>query len=272
MAPELRCCLGHDDPPRLVWRVPGSPDVVRCPRCGLVFLRTLPYPDPIQPYGAEYFVGYASHRRDFQREADRLLDRIGRLRHPPGDLVDIGAGLGYHVLAARARGWSAEGYEPSAWAADYARRTLGVTLHRIGGTGLRLNPNSIDVALVNHTLEHVPEPAELLRELRTALRPAGLVILGVPNWNGVLRRVLGRRWPHLDPSRHLWHFTRRTLRALLERSGFSVERLVSELGFPRPAIGFHPTPKMLWNEFLKTIYFFHHFGHGEALFAVARRG
>lgn len=269
--PPLRCCLGHTVRPTLVWHLADSPDLVRCPACGLVFLQSLPRSDPTAAYDATYFENYSRFARDFQRVADRELQRIERYARPPGRFLDAGAGLGYHVAAARQRGWTASGIEVSPAAVSFARRELRLELTQGSLPDVDLPPASADVILLNHVLEHVVSPGQVLRRMAATFAPGGTLFVGVPNWNGILRRLTGKRWAHLAPQHHLWHFTAKTLRLLFEQNGFTVESMVSERGFPQPAIGFRPTPRMLFNEFLKSIYVFHWFGLGETLFAVAER-
>jgi hypothetical protein len=47
------------------------------------------------------------------------------------------------------------------------------------------------------------------------------VLVGVPNLASVQASLGGERWFHLDPERHLVHFTPQGLVALLERAGFT---------------------------------------------------
>ena len=44
----------------------------------------------------------------------------------------------------------------------------------------------------------------------------------MPNAGSLQAALFGPRWFHLDLPRHLFHFTPRTLRALLERSGLEI--------------------------------------------------
>jgi hypothetical protein len=47
------------------------------------------------------------------------------------------------------------------------------------------------------------------------------MLVGVPNVASLQSRLGGERWFHLDPQRHLVHFTARGLSALVERAGFT---------------------------------------------------
>lgn len=45
---------------------------------------------------------------------------------------------------------------------------------------LPFSEHTFDVVMLSHTLEHISEPYELLRECRRVLKPGGLLILAVP--------------------------------------------------------------------------------------------
>jgi SAM-dependent methyltransferase len=72
---------------------------------------------------------------------------------------------------------------------------------------------SFDVALCTQVLEHVPEPAAVLAELRRVLRPGGELWLTVP-FVGEL---------HEEPHDH-YRYTSHGLRGLCERAGFGEVR------------------------------------------------
>jgi predicted SAM-dependent methyltransferase len=73
-----------------------------------------------------------------------------------------------------------------------------------------------------HVLEHVMRPVELLQWARRILAPNGLVQVTVPSLASWQAQVGGPRWLHLDVPRHRYHFTRGTLRRILEDNGFEV--------------------------------------------------
>jgi predicted TPR repeat methyltransferase len=85
-----------------------------------------------------------------------------------------------------------------------------------------------DVVIAGDVLEHLVDPARLMREVAAQLAPGGELIVSVPNvahWYPRTRMALGlfgydRRGP-LD-STHLRFFTKRTLRAFVARTGFDV--------------------------------------------------
>jgi hypothetical protein len=45
----------------------------------------------------------------------------------------------------------------------------------------------------------------------------------VPNFNSLQAHFGRERWFHLDPPRHLWHFSPRSLSFILDKSGFIIK-------------------------------------------------
>lgn len=148
--------------------------------------------------------------------ARRALRRIERHR-VPGTMLDVGCWTGSFLVAARERGWSARGVEPSEWAAARARgRGLDVTNGHVEDAPL--DPSSLDLVTACDVVEHLEDPRSVMRMIVTALRPGGVVYLTVPDAGSPIARALGRRWWSVLPM-HLQYFTRDSMRAMLDSLG-----------------------------------------------------
>src|SRR5207302_1496715 len=135
-----------------------------------------------------------------------------------GRLLDVGCGTGEVLLAARARGWTAQGVEPERTGAEVARaRGVDVRVSPLEQSGLP--ERSFDVVSAFHVLEHMPDSRAFLGTLARWARSGGFVTIEVPNWRSVQRRRLGADWPGLRPGEHLAHFTPETLRRALKEAG-----------------------------------------------------
>lgn len=149
--------------------------------------------------------------------------RIRRYR-AAGRILDVGCGRGLFLHVMRRAGWSVAGVESSQETAGEASAAYGVEVVAGDPPEWPFLPGSFDVVTLNHVLEHLPDPADWIRACRRLLSPGGLLVVSVPNL-GSLQAIVGNRdWFHLDVPRHLHHFTRRGLHALLEREGFRVLR------------------------------------------------
>jgi SAM-dependent methyltransferase len=98
-----------------------------------------------------------------------------------------------------------------------------------------------DIVLGADVLEHLVNPGALLRQAREALAPGGTAIFCVPNiahWYPRSRSTLGMfdydQRGILD-STHLRFFTRRSIRRLIERQGYSIRR-IEPVGLPFDAL------------------------------------
>jgi hypothetical protein len=67
----------------------------------------------------------------------------------------------------------------------------------------------------------------LVRRARQLIRPHGILYVVTPNSVGLLARVRGEKFNYWIPPEHVFHYSPRSLRDLLERNGFEVARLTS---------------------------------------------
>lgn len=194
--------------------------IVRCNACGFMYQN--PQPDPAWILSA--YEDVVDTRYDDEREGRlhtfrRELAEIGRLT-PPGRLLDVGSHVGVFVEVAQAMGWEADGVEPSRWAAELARsRGLSVICGTVDD--LHGQASSYDLVTLWDVVEHLPDPAAELRRLYGLLRRGGLLAISTMDVDAPIARLLGRRWPWYMQM-HLFYFSRRTLRQLVENAGFEV--------------------------------------------------
>jgi hypothetical protein len=73
-----------------------------------------------------------------------------------------------------------------------------------------------------HVLEHIPEPIGVLADVRRLLQEQGVLMVAVPNFSSLQSKFGQANWYHLDPPRHVNHFTSEGLCSLLKTAGFEV--------------------------------------------------
>ncbi len=221
-----RLC-GADDYRRLVTKL--GYDVVRCCRCGLVFVWPQPTPEDLEAVYASGAYHAEMDEAERRRWAERRLDEIERLVPPSGRLLDVGCSRGYLLEAARARGWQVVGVELNPRSVELAR-SRGLEVHCGQLADAPLAPESFDVVTAFDVIEHLRSPRAFLAQVHRLLRPDGLLVLTTPNIGGLVPRctywLVGRTigaWEHPTPPGHLVQFSRHTLLDLLSRSGFEPE-------------------------------------------------
>jgi SAM-dependent methyltransferase len=215
-----------------------SPDsflTVQCDRCGVVYL------DP-RPARAELATIYPDHYHAFtfdedhfgfvyrvrrRLEARRLLAAAGALRDGAA-VLDVGCGDGFHLDLLREHGpagWRLEGVDLDPRAAD-AAEARGVVVHRGSIEELDLEPDHYDFAILIQTIEHVGDPAAVLRAIRRVLRPGGRVLVVTDNTGSLDFAIAKRRhWGGYHFPRHWYLFDERSLTLLAHRTGYVVDEI-----------------------------------------------
>jgi 2-polyprenyl-3-methyl-5-hydroxy-6-metoxy-1,4-benzoquinol methylase len=154
------------------------------------------------------------HRAAIDMSCGHLLRHSAR-----GRLLDVGCGAGDLLLMARDLGWDAEGIDFDSEAVATARGK-GLTAFA-GQLSERCYPDeSFDLVQMSHVIEHVPRPAELVRECYRLLRQNGSLIIWTPNSASLGHRFFGERWGNLDPPRHLQLWNPAGLKELVRTVGF----------------------------------------------------
>ena len=158
----------------------------------------------------------------------------------PGDRVfEGGVSSGYFASVLVRAGLHVDGHELDPEVAERARQ---VCERVYVGDLSTFDPDELEgvynVLLFGDTLEHLPDPAAVLRRLRTRLRPDGALIISVPNVANWFVRLslLAGRFDYADRGimdrTHLRFYTVRTVAEMLDEAGFRVESLVGSIPVP----------------------------------------
>jgi SAM-dependent methyltransferase len=137
-----------------------------------------------------------------------------------GYLGELLAARGYHVTGIDSPGAARRGFPASI---DFVEADLD--------RGLPSLPGRFDIVLCADVLEHLREPAAMLRQLRDVLSPAGCLLASLPNSGHAYFRwqVLRGRFPQHDRGlfdrTHLHFYTWEGWRDLFASTGFRIRTL-----------------------------------------------
>lgn len=158
----------------------------------------------------------------------------------PGDRVfEGGVSSGYFARVLVESGRRVDGHELDPAAAEEARAVC----EKVHEGDLQIfDADELDgpyqLMLFGDTLEHVPDPASVLRRLRSQLADDGHLVVSIPNianWTVRLQLLFGRfRYTDrgiLDRT-HLRFYTVATLPEMLADAGFSVVKLQASVPVP----------------------------------------
>lgn len=203
-----------------------------------------------------------------------LAPFLGRFTSPK--ILEIGSGNGFGLCALLKRGFDVVAVEPGdeysfegRWhRAAHLLRSNGIAspetvLHRVGGENLPFPDNTFDIAISVAVLEHVHDPEQCVREAVRVLKPGGLLILNVPNYDAFWEGHYNSIWlPYVLTNKRAakWY-----VRNLLRRP----DRYVDEMNFMSPATfgtmaralpdarmnGIHPFCIWPFNAFSAAVYY-----------------
>jgi SAM-dependent methyltransferase len=144
----------------------------------------------------------------------------------PGERVlDLGCGAGRFLAALREAGADPVGVEIASAAVERARENVpGADVRLVEDDGtLPLGHGEVDLVWCSEVLEHIPDVAGALLEVRRVLKRGGRLLLTVP-YHGRLQAAviaLTRFDEHFDPlGQHVRFFTGSSLGRTLDFAGF----------------------------------------------------
>ncbi len=170
-------------------------------------------------------------------------------------LLDIGCGYGFFLKKMAQLGWQAEGIEVSKPGRDYARQELGLCIHSKPLEAIAFPSEYFDAVTLFYVIEHVHDPALLLKEVYRILKPNGMVLLRWPHSTPVVN-VLGsfaKKFDIYHTPFHLYDFNPTAMKKLVVRAGFSAaQHLIG--GYTLPEKRLHRLCSILFGKMAQGIY------------------
>lgn len=133
-------------------------------------------------------------------------------------ILDVGCGNGVKLLEMGCTGYrdltGVDEYLPSSH--EYPNGVL-VLKQPLSSLSRRY-----DLIMLHHSLEHMPDQVQSLRELHQLLQPGGKLLVRIPVFSPVIWKRYGPNWVQMDPPRHLYLHTEDSLTRVAEAAGYRI--------------------------------------------------
>jgi 2-polyprenyl-3-methyl-5-hydroxy-6-metoxy-1,4-benzoquinol methylase len=213
----------------------GEHKIVRCCTCGVHYL----YPRLTESamnraYADDHYFeggksGYSDTSYQMQEHAlratfRRLMCNLQKRNLTGGALLEVGCGFGYLLDEAKDFFSLRVGTEFSA----QGIRNASARADQVYEGGVEQVPADLkfDCVIATHVIEHVYQPLEFVKRLAGHVKPRGTLLLAAPDMGGLLRKVMGHRWPSFKTPEHVLYFDANTLSILMRQGGLSDLRLM----------------------------------------------
>lgn len=214
---HLKCLCCESDQLRPMERY-QSAYLVQCLECKFVFSEKIPTQEELE----EYYHSDYDVTRYFspitEKRYNDLLD-IFESERKTNRILDIGAGYGFFLEAAKKRGWEVFGTEIADDAIAHCAQK-DIDLFKGPVETIDFGDLSFDVVVSIEVLEHLNTPNSFVQSIHRLLRPQGVFYLTTPNFDSLLRFWLGEKYDVIGYPNHLCYYTPKTLQKLMKSNGF----------------------------------------------------
>lgn len=212
-------------------------DIYECLQCLTQFILPIPTVEDLKGL-------YDEHYAENSKEGRRLRDpKYGRLSFPRqwgiikklankkyGRILDYGCGGG-HFLDRVSDDWQKYGVEISEVARAVAK---GKGIKVFSSIGENSHRDYFDVVTMFATIEHLPNPREVVSQLSESLKVGGLFVVMTGDVGSLKANIQGERWHLYTPPGHIYFFTAHSVDYLMESLGFrKVKSLYTDGGVTR---------------------------------------
>ena len=214
--------------------------LVRCKSCDLIYLSPRIKEELIiNSYKKaidKNFINQDKYRiKTFNNSMKYLIRKYDLQPSKRFKVLDIGCAGGAFPKAASDLGMSVIGIEPSTWLAEHGRKHYNLDIR----SGLleehNLKKSSFNLVTLWDVIEHLTNPDDVISRIHHLLKNEGLLIINFPNYNSLMRKLLGFKWPFFL-SVHLTYFTPKTIENFLKKNGYLMVEVrphfqILELGY-----------------------------------------
>jgi 2-polyprenyl-3-methyl-5-hydroxy-6-metoxy-1,4-benzoquinol methylase len=136
-------------------------------------------------------------------------------------LLDVGSGDCQNLWDADYLGFKAYGFDVDRTSEQIALSN-GLSVMSGNSAAESYKSFEFDFIQLNQVIEHFIDPAIEIQNLRNILSSKGLIFISTPNSSSIYRVIFGKRWINWHVPYHQHHFSKRSLRKLLDNNNLLV--------------------------------------------------
>jgi 2-polyprenyl-3-methyl-5-hydroxy-6-metoxy-1,4-benzoquinol methylase len=220
----------------------GEHKILRCQTCTLMWLNKMPSPDDLKLvyddgyFGNKNFItgkdenlfgyyDYLAERFTRQNSYLRIINKsknyLPNFQPNQSKFLDVGCGLGYLMDAAHDARFDVRGVEFNEAALKILK---GKYVFKAECCDiLDYKEKNFDVVAMMDVIEHLLNPFATVSKLNKILNRDGILIITTMDSDGLVSRILGTKIEDFRRVKeHLFFFTRKSLRTLLEKNNFEI--------------------------------------------------
>lgn len=192
-----------------------SHTIYKCKNCGFG------YTDSLNAQTGEYHRDktYIQEEKLFENIFSRRVKEVNKFIKK-GKILEVGCSTGLMLSLFQKKGFDITGVEISKKAAEIAKER-GVKVFELPFEKIKFS-EKYNLVIFNHTLEHLKDPLKALEKAKSILTPKGYILMDLPNFDSPLAKFWKKRWEHLLPDEHLWHFTPKSFQVLFKKMDFKI--------------------------------------------------
>jgi len=210
--------------------------LVECDNCGLKYINPQPTDESLK-----YFYDYVLNSEEWLSQFPSYLDtnyyelrtNAGVARYKMylenveryiegGNLLDVGCGDGPLFRLADSRRWRMYGLDVSQKAYDFHMKNPLVNFYYGTIETAPYEYSFFDAVFSFDAIEHVKNPMSLLMSIARVIKTGGILCINTININSRIAKKEKEKWIQFTPPGHLFYFSPKTLKMILEKAGFKV--------------------------------------------------
>lgn len=200
-----------------------------------IYYKNKYYQEAVGAYESFYSDSEIEFLKNKQKEREYVINLFVDAENP--SLLDVGCGEGWSLSYFKERGWEVQGIDYSDFGCNkFNKKCINNLI--VGDIydelkNIRAKNKIYDVIMLNHVLEHIPTPKDLILTLKELLSKNGILVISVPNDFSLIQNyaleniyIKNQFWVTLPD--HLSYFNNETLGKFMNDNEFDEKMLLGD--------------------------------------------